>query len=78
MYTIRAVLSTDLVDIEDRDGRGKTPLCWAVELAHVSAVRASLEKGEGEGAFMALAREFRHRDVINELSVALDRRCAGN
>ncbi|KAK8131115.1 hypothetical protein PG984_007553 [Apiospora sp. TS-2023a] len=81
--TIRAVLSTNLVDIEDRDARGKTPLYWAVELSHLRAVRALLEKGadpeaesHGGKTVMALARELGHRDMVDELSGALNRRLA--
>lgn len=83
--TVRAILSTGQVDIEDRDAGGKTALHWAVNFSHLRAIRALLEKGadpeaktyEGQ-TVMALARELGHLKVINELSVALNRRFAGS
>ncbi|KAI1489344.1 hypothetical protein F5X96DRAFT_670791 [Biscogniauxia mediterranea] len=73
---VEALAATGAVDLDRRDGGGRTALSWAAEYGHARVVRALLREGadpgpvgeEAEGpAPVAVARRYGRADLVLEI-----------
>ncbi|KAJ0132058.1 Pogo transposable element with ZNF domain protein [Fusarium oxysporum f. sp. albedinis] len=72
--TVRALVNNEQVQLERRDGGGRTALSWAVKYGHAKVVKVLLQvgadpeaKSNRDSTPMSIAKQFGRDDLLSEL-----------